>query len=233
MIKSRLLIVIILFLFSCGTKHSKTATTQTASKKINWVNETLGIADYCYLADTALRTDDNLFAYGTYIRLPKLTHQSGEFEKLNQKIASDFESIINDSKANPKPDSNKYHKVFYNYYLNDSIISLKITDLHAYHLSEATTAFQVYHFDFRNNKILNTPEIFELLGLSQVPVLSAFAEQCTLPPDHTDPLFNPEWFNRVKWNDLNQLKFYQNQDKHLVIIYPVAENGIEAELLVK
>jgi len=36
------------------------------------INETLGITDGYFLADTAQRTDDKWFAYGTFIRLPQL-----------------------------------------------------------------------------------------------------------------------------------------------------------------
>ncbi len=198
-----------------------------------WLEANLGITNSFYLADTVKRPDDELFAYGTSIRLPKLIHRSGEFEKLNRKISKDFAAIVSQAISNPKPDENEYHKVFYNWFLHDSIISLKITDLHAYHLSEATTAFQVYHFDFKNNRLLNTTEAFEALGLSRVPVLNAFAEQCTFPPDYTEQLFDTEWFERIKWTDFNQLKFYSNREKQLVIIYQMAENGIENEQILE
>ena len=204
-------------------------TLTEADSTVHWLEVNLESTDSFCLADTVQRIDDELFAYGTSIRLPNIIHGSGEFEKLNLKILADFDSIIKQAVTNPKPNENEYHKVFFNYFIHDSIISMKITDLHAYHLSEATTAFQVYHFDFKNNRLLNTTEIFEALGLSRVPVLNAFAEQCTLPPDFSEPLFNTEWFEQVKWNDFNLLKFYMNIKKQIVIIYPAIEYGIEDE----
>ncbi|NCB08371.1 MAG: hypothetical protein EOM73_09430 [Bacteroidia bacterium] len=214
-------------------QNTANQTLTKADNTIHWLEANLRITDSFCLTDTVQRTDDELFAYGTNIRLPKLIHGSGEFEKLNLKIAADFDSIINQAIINPKPDKKEYHKVFYNYFKHDSIISLKITNLHACHLSEATTVFMVYHFDFKNNRLLNTTEIFEALGLSRVPVLNAFAEQCTLPPDFSEPLFSSEWFERVKWNNFNLLKFYMNQKKQIVIIYPAIENGIEDEQILE
>ena len=215
-------------------KQSAADQSRTETEKtVLWLEANLGITESFCLADTVKRPDDEIFAYGTNITLPKLIHRSGEFEKLNRKISEDFAAIVNQAISNPKPGKNEYHKVFYNYFITDSIVSLKITDLHAYHLSEATTAFQVYHFDYKNNRLLNTAEFFETLGISRVPVLNAFAEQCAMPPDYTEPLFNAEWFGLIKWTDFNQLKFYMNEKRQPVIIYQVAENGIENEQILE
>lgn len=203
------------------------------SLKITQLNDVIGITDNTIVCDTMQRDDDNLFAFGTFISLPKLFSKTGEYEILNRRIATDFDSVIRAASVNPKGDKDEYHRISYNHYLHDSILTLKITDLYARHLSEATTSFSVYHFDYKNNKLLNTQEMFAAFGLSQVPVLSAFAEQCTMPPDNTDPLFNTDWFNKVKFNDINQLKFYMDNDKKIAIIYPVAENGIEGELTIE
>ena len=203
------------------------------SLKIAPINDLIGIADNTIVCDTVQRDDDNIFAYGTFISLPKLYNKSGEFDVLNSKITSDFDSVIKAASAKPKANKDEYHRISYDYYLHDSIITVKITDLYAWHLSEASTAFAVYHFDYKNNKLLTTQEMFAVFGLSQVPVLSAFAEQCTMPPDNTDPLFKTEWFNKVKFNDINQLKFYVDNDQKIAIIYPLVENGIEAEQIIE
>ena len=208
-------------------------TIKTEAESVKWINSTLGIETDILVADTAGRDDDKSFFYGTFIILPKLLNKNGEYELLNRKIAADFDSIVKQAGANPKTKKDEYHKIYYDYYLHDSIISIKITDLYAWHLSEATTEFTIYHFDFKNNKLLTTQEMFAVFGMSQVPVLSAFAEQCTMPPDYSEPLFRTDWFNKVKWKNLNQLKFYLNNEDKAVIIYPLAENGIEAEQIIQ
>jgi len=208
-------------------------TIQNEAKSVKWINASLGIATNTLVADTVSRNDDKLFSYGTFISLPKVIGKNGEYKELNMKIAANFDSIVKQASANPKVNKDEYHKIYFDYYLHDSIITIKITDLYAWHLSEATTAYTVYHFDFKNNKLLTTQEMLAVFGLSQVPVLSAFAEQCTMPPDHTDPLFVTAWFETIKWKDINQLKLYKNNSKQIVIIYPLPENGIEAEQIIQ
>jgi len=75
--------------------------------------------------------------------------------------------------------------------------------------------------------------MLELWGMSQVPLLNAIAEQVSLPPDHTDPLFQTAWFDNIKWKDINRLKIYKNNNKQLVVIYPVVENGLEATQIIE
>jgi hypothetical protein len=208
-------------------------TIQTEAESVKWINSALGIETNILVADTLSRHEDKLFFYGTFISLPKLLGKNTEYEVLNRKIAADFDSIVKQASANPKVNKDEYHKIYFDYYLHDSIITIVITNLYAWHLSEATTAYTVYHFDFKNEKLLTTQDMFSVFGLSQVPVLSAFAEQCTMPPDHTDPLFVKAWFETIKWKDINQLKLYKNNSKQIVIIYPLPENGIEAEQIIQ
>lgn len=221
-------------LLSCQTKK-ETDTVLVSSKdsislkNIEWINDSIGIVEMYRIQDTVSRKDDALFAYGTNMELPKLISKTGEFKLLNDQINLDFKPMMEKVKANAKPSKDEYQKVDYTYYLKDSIITIKMEDLHAYHLSEATSEFYIYHYDIKNNKLLNTTEMFAVLGLSQVPILSAFAEQCALPPDYSEPLFNKEWFDQIKWKNLNLLKFYQNEKQQIVIIYPLTENGIESE----
>lgn len=228
--------VMTMVLFGCNNSQNRTETAAQDSlvfADTKWISDNLGISDNLIIADTLQRNDDKLFAYGSYIRLPKLYSKSSEFELFNNKIASDFDSIVKQVSANPKDSEDEYHKIFFDYILYDSIITVKITNLYAYHLSEATPEYSVYHFDFKNNKLLNTNEMFAVFGLSQVPVLSAFAEQCTMPPDHTEPLFDINWFNQVKFKEINLLNFYMNHENKIVILYPLAENGIEAEQILE
>lgn len=227
-------------LLSCknNTSTSINATgladsTTVHTSKLKFITENLSVADSIYIADTALRDDDRIFAYGTFIRLPEFGSKSGEYTILNNKIAADFASILNKAKADPNSDKNKYHTITYDYFVHDSILTVKINDQYAYHLSEGTTAYKLYHFDFKNNKLLNTNDLFTVFGLSRVPVLSAFAEQCSMPPDYTEPLFDTQWFETIKWKDINQLKLYLNNSQQIVIIYPLIENGIEAEQIIQ
>lgn len=233
--------IIVLFLLFIQCKNNQNPSVNSNQKvdslqvanQVIWISEELGIADAFVLKDTVSRKDDALFAYGTNMELPKLLSKTGEFKPLNDQINLDFKTMMDEVTAHPKTNPDAYHKVQYTYFLKDSIITIKIEDLHAYHLSEATSEFYIYHYDIKNNKLLNTTEMFAILGLSQVPILSAFAEQCALPPDYSEPLFNTEWFDQVKWKNLNLLKFYQNEKQQIVLIYPVIENGIEAEMLLE
>ncbi|MCC7520983.1 MAG: hypothetical protein IT220_05055 [Flavobacteriaceae bacterium] len=235
----KLLYLLLLFItLSCKGKKEEINSQELVKDSIQeaetlWISEDIGIQKAFVWNDTITRKDDALFAYGTNMELPKLLSKTGEFKPLNDQINSDFKTMMDEVKTNPKTNPDAYHKVQYTYYLKDSIITIKIEDLHAYHLSEATSEFYIYHYDIKNNKLLNTTEMFGVLGLSQVPILSAFAEQCSLPPDYSDPLFNTEWFDQVKWKNLNLLKFYQNEKQQIVLIYPVIENGIEAEMLLE
>jgi len=236
--KRYLYFIFLLFLLIIGCNNKKEEVkvfgvpiNEVQKDSINWINDELGFDNAFLLQDTIVREDDKSFAYGSNIILPKLISKKSNFKTLNDKMMSDFQSIID--KANAKPSKDEYQKVNYTYYLKDSIITIKIEDIHAYHLAEATSEFFIYHFDFKNDKILNTSEMFEVLGLSQVPILSAFAEQCAYPLDFTEPLFDTQWFDKVKWKNLNFMKFYQNDKQQIVIIYPVAENGLEDEQLLE
>lgn len=230
--------LIIFLIVGCNNKKEEVkvfgVTVNDLQKdSIDWINDELGFDNAFMLKDTMVREDDKSFAYGSNIVLPKLISKKSDFKTLNNKIMSDFQTIIEKVNANPKHSKDEYQKVNYTYYLKDSIITIKIEDINAYHLSEATSEYFIYHFDFKNDKLLTTSEMFQVLGLSQVPILNAFAEQCALPPDYLEPLFNTEWFDKVKWNDLNQMKFYQNDKHQLVIIYPMIENGIEGEIILE
>lgn len=233
-----ILIISLIFAISCANNKKPTEnlaqkTNDTLVEKTVWITENLGIQQAISFSDTVIRNDDALFAYGTKITLPKLVSKNGEFETLNNKILTDFETVIQDAKNNPTSNKDEFHQINFDYYLKNNIITIKIIDQKAYHLAEGNSSYNIYHFDFKNNKIIDTKALFEIYGWSQVPILNAIAEQISMPPDRTEPLFQTEWFNAIKFSDLNQLKIYQNDNEQIVVIYPVIENGIEAEQILE
>lgn len=177
--------------------------------------------------DTASNSSDNLFTYGRCISLPELNGNSVAIAGLNNRISSDYKSLVLLC-GNEITDQENFLKTGYQYFLDDSLLSLVIETQNAWHLSEGTLEYNVYHYDLKNNRIMNTRAMLEAWGMSQVPLLNAISEQVTMPPGYTEPLFQHEWFEIVKWKDINQLKVFKNSKEQLVIIYPVAENGIEA-----
>jgi len=188
----------------------------------------IAIKDTLLIVDTLKRTDDSVFSYGSILRLPKVIAGERGFTELNQKIMKDFAEITSSIQSNGHPDQNQFRKIDYNVYVTDSIVSIVVSDTQAYYLAEGNTRYEVYHFNSNSNQMVNTDGLFAAFGLSQVPILSAFAEQCTMPPDHTEPLFNTNWFEQVKWKNINDLKLFMDNDKKIVVIYQVSENGIEA-----
>ncbi len=225
-------------LLSCQTKKETDSVLVSSKdsislKNIEWINDSIGIVEMYRIQDTVIRKDDALFAYGSNIKLPKLVSKTGDFDKCNAHIKADWDSIVQKAQLNPKEIDNEYHKIDYEYFISDSIVTVKVTEQWAYHLSEGISKYSIYHFDYKNDQILNTKQMLEVYGLSQVPLLNAIAEQCAWPPDHTEPFFQPEWFEIIKWKDLNQLKFYRNKEQQLVVIYPLIDNGIEAEQILE
>lgn len=235
-----LTVYLLSILVSCHSGSKNNTPFETANDSLSgkdtavvWINENLGIRNQFQLADTMAHPHDALFVAGFNINIPELVGKTVDFKTINRQIAADFDSVILQAKSHSAINPDQYHTVFYEYFPTDSIISLKITDMYAWHVSEATTTYKIYHFDFKNNKLLSTTEMFAVYGLSQVPVLSAFAEQCTLPPDHSEPLFDTQWFENVKFKNLDLIKFYRNSKQQWVIVYPMAENGLEAECVLE
>ena len=191
-----------------------------------------GLTEATNCCDTATHSFDKSFIYGRCIRLPRLTGESSELTNLNNLISADFKSFI-DLCGNEIPDQENFLQADYQYFLADSLLSLVIEVQNAWHLSEGTSEYKVYHYDLKNNQLLDTRAMLESWGMSQVPLLNAIAEQLSMPPDHTDPLFQQAWFDNLKWTDINQLKIYKNNNQQLVVIYPVVENGIEAAQIIE
>jgi len=224
----------ILIAFGCNGKSNKPNETEIIKQdsiqtNIHWINEELGIKSDTIISDTTILEDDAMFAYGAIIVLPALVNKNAEYKTINEQITKDFETIIQEKKKKKVQNRDEFQTIGYEYYVIDSIITLKITDQMAYHLGEGTTQYSIYHYDYKNNTMLNTRQMFEILGLSEVPILNAIAEQISSPSDPTEPDFDSAWFETIKWKNINDLKLYWNQKQQLVIIYKVKENGNEAE----
>ncbi len=226
--------LLILLFVSCNAKKEEVkvlgiTVNDIQKDNINWINEDLGYDIAFQLKDTIQRQDDTLFAYGTHVKLPEFVNKKDAFKELNSQILLDFENDIRSFEHDAKPNPDEYRYIDFKNYIHDSILTVVIKDMRIIHLGEPTSFFQVYHLDFKNNKMLDTKQMFQVLELSQVPILNAFVEQCAYPPDFTEPLFDTRWFDKVKWKNLNLMKFYQNDKNQIVIIYPLAENGLENE----
>lgn len=223
--------VLIIVLSGCLPKvkpddNSAKSITELTSFVIS--EKRTAIKDTLLIVDTLKRTDNIIFTYGTMLRLPEVIAEKADFSEQNRKIINDFSEAINAAQNNGHADKNKFRKIDYQVYVSDSIVSIVVEETKAYYLSEGNTRYEVYHFNSNSNQLVDANGLFEAFGLSQVPVLNAFAEQCTMPPDHTEPLFDMNWFERVKWKNINDLKLFMDNDKNLIIIYPVSENGVEA-----
>lgn len=219
------------FLYGCNFPTGNTPLNLLANEEINlepfplFGETTLSTILIC--CDTASNSEDHSFSYGHCISLPRLNSNSKAISDLNSQISADFISLIALC-GKETTDQENFLNVRFQYFMEDSLLSLVIETLNAWHLSEGTTIYNVYHYDLKNNRMMDTREMLESWGMSQVPLLNAIAEQITMPPDHEESLFQPEWFEIIKWKDINQLKIYKNSEKQLVVIYPVTENGIEA-----
>lgn len=186
------------------------------------------VKDSVIIVDTIIREDDNLFAYGTYIRLPKLILQNKDISVINKKIITNFSEAIQSAVKNPHANKDEYRKIDYDVYVTDSILSIVVSDIKAYYLAEGISRYEVYHINAKTGKALSTSELFEIWDMSQLVLLNAIAEQITMPPEHTEPLFDVKWFEQIKWKNIDKLKIYKDDKKNTIVIYPVIENGIEA-----
>lgn len=191
-----------------------------------------GLTETTNCCDTATHAVDSLFVYGRCIRLPRLSGKQSELAGINNLISTDYKSFIALC-GKGIPDQENFLKADYQYFLEDSLLSLVIEVQNAWHLSEGTSEFKVYHYDLKNNQLLDTRAILESWGMSQVPLLNAIAGQITMPPDHTEPIFQQGWFDNIQWKDINQLKIYKNNNRQLVVIFPVVDNGIEASQIIE
>jgi len=222
---------LILLLSSCHNPPGNVQQNLAANPEIT--TETIQLFKGIHLTettnccDTATHSTDRSFVFGRCISLPGLTGDSSALANLNHLISEDYKLITALCGTEIK-DQENFLQATYQYFVEDSLLSLVIETQNAWHLSEGTSEYNVYHYDLKNNRILNTRSMLESWGMSQVPLLNAIAEQVTMPPGYTEPLFQHEWFEIIKWKDINQLKVFKNSKKQLVIIYPVAENGIEA-----
>jgi hypothetical protein len=222
---------LILLLSSChniqGNAQQNLASNPEITTETIQLFKGIHLTETTNCCDTATHSTDRSFVYGRCISMPGLTGDSSALANLNNLISEDYQSVTALCGTEIK-DQENFLKAAYQYFVEDSLLSLVIETQNAWHLSEGTSEYNVYHYDLKNNRILDTRTMLESWGMSQLPLLNAIAEQITIPPGYTDPLYQPEWFDNIKWKDINKLKVFKNSKKQLVIIYPVAENGIEA-----
>lgn len=191
------------------------------------------VEDAYVFIDTIPHPTDEIFASGYCIRLPKIVADDEVVALLNKKILSDFDEITKKAKQKDTRDAETFVKVDYQHWIIDSVLCLLITEQNAIHLSEGTTRFEIYHYSIVDKKILTTNDLLQLWGMSQVPLLNAIVEQIAFPPDFTEPLFTDDWFETIKWNDINKLKIYKDKNNQLTVIFPLVENGIEDFMVIK
>lgn len=191
------------------------------------INNELGIDLLMDFKKVSIRQDDPNFKFGYDIKLPVFVGKDVVIKELNAQIRNAFADLLSPSLNVFHFDSSFYRKVSFEYVLHDSQLSLIIQDQRDTYPGEAVTSYLVVHADVELMKVITTVDVFEKHGLSRLPVLSAFADQCVMPDESAEPLFDTFWFERVKWQNLNELKFFVRGQNQLIIIYPVASNGIE------
>lgn len=231
----------LLSMMNCHRKQPEKPFTKQVKEKeisiesgIRWLNNKVGVENAYELKDTALREDDAIFVYGTNATLPKFVRKNDEYKELNGRILLDFENDIRTFEHNgAKSNKNEYRLINYKTIIKDSVLTVVIKDLRANFHGEPVAKYEIYHLDFKNNKLLDTQQMLNALGLSQIPILNAFAEQCAFPPDFTQPMYDTKWFDNVRWKNINLLKFYHNEKHQLVIIYRLAEYGLEDEQILE
>jgi hypothetical protein len=239
-IKCKFFLACLLFLLgSCtsGIKANKGGNTLDQAYKpvhadtisIRWNQNKIGLTVGFRFEKIVQHAEDSAFSIGTNIQIPKLVNEHRGAKMINSKIEKDFETAIQQLTVNPLSDPGRFTRINFEYFVEDTLISLVVFELNAWHLSEGNSRYEVYHYDFKNDSILSTRDLLAVWGMSQLPLLNAIADQVTLPGEGTEPDFDSEWFETIKWKDINQLKLYRNNKKELTVIYPNKENGIESE----
>lgn len=219
---------------ACRNQNGKETSLTTDSAYKNHVSY---IYDGVFLSDTGCcdtlsRPDDPLFASGYCIRIPVISGKHSNLKHLQNLIQSDLQKQA--EYCSKKPEGNDlFVKTGFHYTVDDSLLSIVVETLTSHYLSEAVSEFCVYHYDLKNNRILTTSDLLTAWGMSQIPLLNAIAEQVTLPPDHSEPLYRSDWFETIRWNDLNKLKLFRDSLQQITVIYPVAENGIESTFIIQ
>lgn len=226
----------ILMLTSCnnptGSAQQNLSANSVTSIEVVQLSYGTSLTETTICCDTATHEVDKSFVYGRCICLPRLNGNSADLDELNNRISADYKPLIALC-GKEIMDQENFLKVSYHFFVDDSLLSLVIETQNTWHLSEGTSEYNIYHYDMKNNHAMDTRGMLESWGMSQVPLLNAIAEQVSMPPDHTEPLFQTAWFDNIKWKDINQLKVYKNNNQQLIVIYPVAENGIEASQIIE
>jgi hypothetical protein len=165
----------------------------------------------------------SIFESGFRIELPEVLCDGSEADSLNMIIISDYSEKIGTVLKSASTDTNYFYMLSYEAIQTDSIVTLVITEQHAWYLSEGLTYKNVYHFDYKNARKLNTSEMLMAWQLSQLPILNAIEQQITQPGNESEPDYHAQWLPMIN-RDINQLKLYKNRNSQIAIIYPWHEN---------
>ncbi|MBK9291388.1 MAG: hypothetical protein IPM52_07160 [Bacteroidetes bacterium] len=209
------------------------STVPDAMKNIHWLSHAFGVGTIMELSKKQTRTDDTTFRFGIECSKPGFVGTSSKLGLLNSLTDATYSSIKENAGNQKALNPDLLEQISYKYFVHDTIISIVITHSRNYYRSEGTMFFTVLHFDHKNQQLLSNDKIFEVFALNKSAVLNAFAEQCIWPDESQQPLFEHLWFENLCRSDLNLLKMYLDDRHHVHIIYPLAENGIEDEIVLK
>jgi hypothetical protein len=197
---------------------------------VQWINSEFGIGLMIKVDSIQARSDDPNFLFGFSYEIPVFEGKNHKVERLNEQLKEVYGNIFENNVLPCNFDSALFHSITFEYFIHDSIMSMLIKQQHAYFQSETVSQYIVLHFDFLNQEQMNTRMIFNAFGFSEVPLLNAIAEQCVMPDDSKEPLFDSQWFETIKWSDLNKLKILVDKEQRIIVIIPLAENGIEQKV---
>ena len=233
--------ILISWLFMLSSSQNVDAQGKTTDPKMKsnmlsnviWVNEDFGIGTAIEFSKTYTVKGETTFREKKAYNKPGFAADVSKHQALNQFIEAAYAAVIDRSMDSVDSESAYYEQLDYNCFVHDSIISLLVIHSTTYPHSEGTFAFSLIHYDIKNQNVMLTDEVLNIFGLSRVPILNAIAEQCVWPDDSNEPLFDPVWFDTIKWTDINQLKMFVDNEQGIHIIYPLVENGIEQIVLLK
>lgn len=200
---------------------------------IHWITAEFGIGNGIEFSKTSTKERSNSFRFGKEFKKPAFVGSLSNIQDLKKFVDDFYTGIIDSAKDFQSMDYTGHEAVNYEYFVHDSIFSLLMTHLKSYPQSEGTTNYALCHVDLKHQVLLSTKLFFEAFGLSQIPVLAAFAEQCVWPDESNEPLFDPHWFETIRWGDLNLLKIYVDDNEQVHIIYPLATDGSEGRIMLK
>jgi len=187
------------------------------------------VIDGFTLKKTKPRTDDLSFNFGVDISLPKLIIDAPNAQKMNLLMEADYRKPIDRLTNQELTDSSYFYKIEHEHFLHDTILTVLITELETWHLSEGLIRKGVYHYDLANDKILSTNDMLVSWGMSMVPLIQEIVDKVHEPEL---PNYNEKWVDEIN-ADINRLKLYRNQKNELMVVYPLQESpAMEWEAIV-